>query len=399
MGKMNILHVTREIGADARYGLRKSLQPLIGGMEARGHTVRLLDQTACAAITEGRLARLAGHWLELATGLYLGAGARVSLPQVSERVRMGWYAARLAAREGITHVHCHDPIIADAYRRFAPWCGARARWGMTAHGFGRYVQNRVGVSVDDRVLRLMQGWEFAAACAADWVIAPSRSGLSQMAADLGLPKIPPRWHCVYHPRPRIAAHGRDTARARLKLPADEAVIVAVGQIIPIKRFDLLLSAVACIDPALRPTVIILGEGDSTGLLAQAQALGLADKLRLEVTDDIGLHLAAADIYVSVSATESFGMANCEAMVAGLPAVCTAVGAVPEIVGDGAWLVGDTPNQIARTLSVLLSDHATRALWAEHSRQRAAAWPDEREVSAAVEAIYLNAVVNGSNHAQ
>lgn len=396
-GMMKILHVTREIGSDVRYGLRKSLLPLIEGMEARGHTVRLLDQAACAAIPAGRFPRRVGRWLEQLATLYFGPSAHASMPLVSERVRVGWYAARLAADEGFTHVHCHDPVIAAAYRRFAPWYGASACWGITAHGFGRYVQRYEWVDVADSVLHFMQEWEFGAACTADWVIAPSQRGLSQMAVDLGLPKIPPRWHCVYHPRPSIIAHGREAARARLGLEAKESVIVAVGQIIPMKRFDLLLAAVACLDPVLRPTVIILGEGDSAALFAQAQTLGLAAKLRLEVTDDIGLYLAAADVYVSVSATESFGMANCEAMVAGLPAVCTAVGAVPEIVGDGAWLVGDAPQQIADAIATLLADSQIRAVWAERSRQRAETWPDAQEVTAAVEAIYSNAVVTGSDH--
>ncbi|WP_156796980.1 hypothetical protein [Nitrosomonas sp. Is79A3] len=72
-----------------------------------------------------------------------------------------------------------------------------------------------GISVTDNVLNLLWSWELFAACVADWIIAPSHSDLSLMAADLGIAQIMANWHCVCHLRPLITNYDRNVARARL----------------------------------------------------------------------------------------------------------------------------------------------------------------------------------------
>ena len=122
----------------------------------------------------------------------------------------------------------------------------------------------------------------------------------------------------------------------------------------------------------------------------ARHLGMEGRLRIEVTDDIGLYFAASDVYASSSATESFGMANCEALYAGLPAVCTAVGAVPEVVGSAAWLVGDSAAEIAAALSALRSDVRLRQHFAEKARLWGLNWQGPKEIADKIEQIYAAA---------
>ena len=52
--------------------------------------------------------------------------------------------------------------------------------------------------------------------------------------------------------------------------------------------------------------------------------------------------------------EGFGFPPLQAMAAGVPVVATAAGAVPEVVGDGAWLVppGDGDALTARLVEAL-----------------------------------------------
>jgi glycosyltransferase involved in cell wall biosynthesis len=50
--------------------------------------------------------------------------------------------------------------------------------------------------------------------------------------------------------------------------------------------------------------------------------------------EISKHYAAADVYISPSFYESFGMSIIEAMAAGLPVVATRGGAVPDLISDG-----------------------------------------------------------------
>jgi glycosyltransferase involved in cell wall biosynthesis len=96
---------------------------------------------------------------------------------------------------------------------------------------------------------------------------------------------------------------------------------------------------------------------------------------------------AADVYMSASSTESFGLANLEALCAGLPAICSAVGGVPEVVGDGGWLVPNDVGTLSRALSALVDDVALRSMWAKRALARAAQWPLAAEIAQSYVAIY------------
>jgi len=66
-------------------------------------------------------------------------------------------------------------------------------------------------------------------------------------------------------------------------------------------------------------------------------------------------LRGASVLAYPSKYEGFGLPPLQAMAAGIPVVATAGGAVPEVVGDGAWLVdtGDgeaLAQQIVRALA-------------------------------------------------
>jgi glycosyltransferase involved in cell wall biosynthesis len=399
---LRLLHVTRERGSDARYGIGKSLAPVIAALREQGHQVMVHDGDASAAcLPTGFTAWLGRQLWRLVERHYAPPGdeqgaALAILNMVEERARIAWTAAQQAARGGYTHVHCHDPVLAWLYARFArfaPWTGPRARWGLTEHGYGMFVQPRVGVPIPPRLLHQLQSWERWVAAHADWLCAPSAAGLRQLAVDLGMdaaPDIAPpaHWQVVPHPRPPLHLPLRAEARQALGVADSDWLILGVGQLIPMKRFDWVLAACARLPmlPERRPLLLLLGEGDADALQAQAAALGLAGRLRIEVTDDIGRYLAAADVYVSASATESFGMANCEALAAGLPAVCTAVGAVPSVVGEAAWLIDDQgPAEavIARLASALAAMHGdaeVRAHWAAAARQWAVGWLTPAEVA-------------------
>lgn len=397
---MYILHVTRESSNDARYGIGKSLLPVVLALRATGHTVDILDANVsqakpCIPLMAwfGMCLHALVRWIIARSGTHKVA-ANVILEMVAERVRQAWAAAEFAAVAKVTHVHCHDPIIAYFYRGFALIKGVTAKWGVTEHAFGAYAQERLGVPIPPTIAKYLQKWERSAVNSAGWVCAPSHQGLRQLALDLHLLSdwqkenvIPVSWHRVWHPKPVLNHYDRDAARRRLGIPENEWVLVAVGQLLHMKRFPLLIEACGLISLHRRPYVIILGEGDQTDAMLTANRVGMADLVRIEVTDDIGLYFSAADLYASTSATESFGMANCEAMSFGLPSVCTAVGAVPEILGDSAWLVGDTPAEIAVALNTLRDDANLRACYSHKARQWGLAWPSPEQVAQDMLEIY------------
>jgi glycosyltransferase involved in cell wall biosynthesis len=116
-------------------------------------------------------------------------------------------------------------------------------------------------------------------------------------------------------------------------------------------------------------------------------LDLADNLVITSTDEVGLYLAASDIYVSLSETESFGLANVEALCAGLPSVCTAVGGVPEVLGEGAWLIDRDLKEAVEVIEYMIESPELRAIWSVRARQVANNWPHVETIGAAYVAIY------------
>jgi glycosyltransferase involved in cell wall biosynthesis len=72
----------------------------------------------------------------------------------------------------------------------------------------------------------------------------------------------------------------------------------------------------------------------------------------------------------------------EAMAAGVPIVATAVGAIPEVVGDGpAMLVApEDPPALATALNRVLDDHDAAAAMGAAGRERARAFSWERSAA-------------------
>lgn len=130
------------------------------------------------------------------------------------------------------------------------------------------------------------------------------------------------------------------ARRALALPGEGLVVGFVGRLIPAKGGDLFLRALARVaDLPFR--IVVIGEGsEGTALIQLAASLGLGDRVRFygEITNAAPL-FRAFDLLVLSSRTEGSPIVLFEAMAAGVPVVATAVGGVPEALGnEEAWLV-------------------------------------------------------------
>ncbi len=106
-------------------------------------------------------------------------------------------------------------------------------------------------------------------------------------------------------------------------------------------------------------------------------------------------LAAADVVVVSSRWEARSLVVQEAMRAGVPVVSTAVGGVPELVGEAALLVpyGDAA-ALAAAVRELLADPTRHAALAEAGRAQAETWPDEAATVAQVLSTYDELVQRG-----
>ena len=135
-------------------------------------------------------------------------------------------------------------------------------------------------------------------------------------------------------------------------------VVAIGRLVPDKGFDFMLRAFARVrNKAAR--LVIFGEGPERGRLeALARELGIADRVELPgFSSRVHETLASARCFALSSYHETFSLALVEAMSYGLPAVVTASGGPPEVLGNpelGRIVPGGDEMAFAEALDAMLA---------------------------------------------
>lgn len=163
----------------------------------------------------------------------------------------------------------------------------------------------------------------------------------------------------------VPAGDRARVRSELGLPDDELLVLAVGNLYPVKGHRTLVGAVARLtDLPLRWSVAIAGRGDEeAGLRDLIASRGLGDRVRLlGLRTDVPDLLAAADVFVMPSLSEGLPLALLEAMSAGVPVVASAVGGIPTVIREGETGMLVPPSDadaLAGALGRVLTDRALR----------------------------------------
>ena len=178
-------------------------------------------------------------------------------------------------------------------------------------------------------------------------------------------------HNFFEPKP--PRRTRDDVRRELGLN-DEAMIVHLSNLRPVKRIDLLLDAVARVRPREAFKLVVLAGGDFSPFSQHVRRLGIADRVIVrQNVFDVEDYLQAADLGLFASESESFCLSILEAMCFESPSVTTAVGGIPEVVvADESGIlvpVGDADG-LARGIESLLQDPAKRAGMGAAARRRA-----------------------------
>jgi glycosyltransferase involved in cell wall biosynthesis len=153
------------------------------------------------------------------------------------------------------------------------------------------------------------------------------------------------------------------------------MILFLGRLAAEKGLFDLLDAVAALRSAVPDVrLVCAGEGDRDAVSRYAEPLGIGEAVKF--TGWVGPSgkralLESAAVFALPSYGEALPMSLLEALSAGVPAVVTPVGAVPEVVTDGVTgcLVspGDT-GSLKRALAKLLGDRALAARLGEAARQ-------------------------------
>ena len=155
----------------------------------------------------------------------------------------------------------------------------------------------------------------------------------------------------------------------------ESVLMHVSNFRPVKRVVDVVRVFAKVR-AVRPArLVMVGDGpDRPAAEEEARRLGVGDRVsflgeRLEVER----LLAAADLFLLPSESESFGLAALEAMACGVPVIGTRTGGLPELVEDGIsghlCTTGDV-DCMAATAGGILADPARHRAFREAARARA-----------------------------
>ncbi|WP_259312722.1 glycosyltransferase family 4 protein [Capillimicrobium parvum] len=167
----------------------------------------------------------------------------------------------------------------------------------------------------------------------------------------------------------VGSTARATPRPEARLRAEHAlgdrpIVLTVAAKRPHKNLPRLLEALALVDPARRPVLVVPGYGtafhdDELGALVAR--LGIAGDVRLLgwVSDEEleGLY-AAASVFAFPSLYEGFGLPVLEAMARGLPVACSDRGSLREVAGDAARRFDpERPGDIADAITAVLDDPA------------------------------------------
>lgn len=150
-----------------------------------------------------------------------------------------------------------------------------------------------------------------------------------LGADLGIEVI----HNFFVPRP--PARPRHEVRRELGVRDDQALLIHSSNLRPIKRIDLLLQCAALIRPRQSFKLLILAGEKWAPFEAQARRLGLEDRIVVrEKVQDVEEYVAASDLGLVTSDSESFCLSILEAMFLARTSVSTRVGGIPEVIDEG-----------------------------------------------------------------
>jgi glycosyltransferase involved in cell wall biosynthesis len=311
--------------------------------------------------------------------LWSEVGRVVALP-VSARSRPQWAWAELAgvpvaaARAGVDLLHSPANL--------GPVGGPFARV-LTLHD----LLYRRHPELLTRVMRWGTGVLLpAAARRAHRVLTVSRASRDEIVAELGIPRegidvVP---NGVASPRPGDA----EVARALLRADG-RRIALAVASDLPHKNLGALLHGLALVPREERPLLALAGHGtDGPRLREQALSLSLAEDVRPlgAVTQGQLENLySAAELLVSATRYEGFGIPLVEAMARGVPVACSDLPVLREVAGDAAcWLDPDEPATVAAALRRVLGDEAEAARLRERglARARRFSWEAAAEATAA-----------------
>lgn len=163
-------------------------------------------------------------------------------------------------------------------------------------------------------------------------------------------------------------------------------IIFVGRIAPNKRYEDLIKVFTIYRRAYNPAARLFLIGGTNSAVYSRTLDSFVQRLGIEgvhftgriAAEDLVAYYRTADLFLSMSEHEGFGVPWLEAMYFGVPVVSLAAAAIPETVGDAAVLFREkNHDEVAALVDLVMRDEELRADLADAGRRRLREFRPER----------------------
>jgi glycosyltransferase involved in cell wall biosynthesis len=242
----------------------------------------------------------------------------------------------------------------------------------TVHDLGVLVCEEDRLLFPNRLDRWILDVQLAGLKRMDLLIADSEFTRQSLVELMGIPKervhviYPGVQHDHFHPIPdaqvQLARHYVRNGRRH------DFDLLYVGSELPRKNLGTVLEALAVLKQnGINARLVKVGGSGGERWRQRFEAAIARWKLDEDVLiigkvpeQDLPLFYNAADVFVTASLLEGFGLPVVEAMACGLPVICSSAGALPEIAGGAAeFTESDDAHELATVLEAVLRSEVKR----------------------------------------
>jgi len=187
--------------------------------------------------------------------------------------------------------------------------------------------------------------------------------------------------------------------------SEEVTVLAIGRLVRVKGFDLLIEAFSRAETAPNVRLVIGGDGpERAALLDQAANTSCASRISLPgrlSPNEVRKRMSKARMVVIPSRFEAFGITALEAWREGVPVIATLRGGLPEFVSDaetGFLIDPEDTGALARSIETLLQDPGLANSMGRRGAQRVRdlTWD---ATTTSYEAIYRSAITRSARQPQ
>lgn len=334
-------------------GVEQHVRHVARGLAARGHAVEVWtvarDGIARRVVVDGVPV------LRLPAPLpAMRARSLVGFARAVPDAWRAWTDAVRAFRPEVLHIQCFGPngvyALALSRRLGIPLA-------VSSHGETFMDEDAVfehSVTLRTALRRALSRAAFVTGCS-EYTLADLRTRFGLVGGDVVVNGVDPT------PAGHLADSDADAAGAPR---SDAPMVLAVGRLVRVKGFDLLIRAFADAELPDGTRLLIGGDGpERRALEASAVASGIADRVsflgRLE-SDAVSRAMAASSVLVVPSRVEAFGIVVLEGWRAGIPVIATRRGGPAEFVThleDGMLVDPEASGELVRSLEMVLGDPA------------------------------------------